>query len=258
MTETTLLPGTAPDQTAIEAPVEFDQSNGGDRRRLMALGAGAGVVVIAAAAYFLVFHKSSTADSGPVTIPGRHVGVGALAHGVTTPAVAAGRSVGTPGTKLPKPAKHVSAGRDPFKALVVAPATGGSQAGPTTQVAGQTSAQASTPAAPSGTTASTTPVVVTPPSSNPGSGPQTGGGTTGAPQYIQLMSTKGERSATFKVGYADHRFRRFVVHAPKATSTRGTVFDGEFALIGIQDGQVTLQVGDATPFDLSRGIARTV
>jgi hypothetical protein len=36
------------------------------------------------------------------------------------------------------------------------------------------------------------------------------------------------------------------------------VFDKVFALIGIQRGVATIQIGDATPFDLTTGIAHSV
>jgi hypothetical protein len=83
------------------------------------------------------------------------------------------------------------------------------------------------------------------------------GKTSGGPQWIQLMSVHGQ-DATFNVGYAHHKFRRFTVSAPKAGSTTGTVFDKIFALIGVQSGEATVQIGDGTPFDLETGISHTV
>ena len=89
--------------------------------------------------------------------------------------------------------------------------------------------------------------------------PSTGNqGTSGAPLWVELLSVQGTRSATFDVGYAHHKFRRFKVIAPSPTSARGTVFDGEFALLGIQGDTVTIQVGDDTPFDLTPKVAHSV
>ena len=154
--------------------------------------------------------------------------------------------------------RHANAGRDPFKPLVAAPVTGGSDAGNQTVSGNPTSGTPST-APTSGTpvtnpSSPTSPVVVSPPTS-PSQGGAPTNGTTGTPLSIQLLSTKGEKTAVFRVDYAHHRFRKFTVKAPSASSTTGTVFDKEFALIGIQDGSVTVQVGDATPFDMSRGMA---
>jgi hypothetical protein len=80
----------------------------------------------------------------------------------------------------------------------------------------------------------------------------------GQPLWIRLVSTNGDKSATFDVGYPHHKFHRFKVLAPPPSATRGTVFDKVFALLGIQSGTVTMQIGDATPFDLSTGVAHSV
>jgi len=116
-------------------------------------------------------------------------------------------------------------------------------------------------AAPTASAAATTPTSTTTSTTVPASGTTktTGNGTTsGDPQWIQLESTKGTTKATFKVGYAGGKYRVYVVQAPKATSTTGTVFDTEFALIGVQHGSATIQIGDATPFDLPTGVAHKV
>jgi hypothetical protein len=101
------------------------------------------------------------------------------------------------------------------------------------------------------TTGTTPPVVVqtTPPSTT------TGQTTVGAPLWIKLVSVQGTHAAVFDVGYAHHKFRRFDVISPSPTSARGTVFDGEWALLGVQGGTATIQEGDATPYDLSVGEA---
>ena len=48
---------------------------------------------------------------------------------------------------------------------------------------------------------------------------------------------------------------RFTVTAPGPGSTTGTIFDNEFALLSIQGNEVTIQVGDDTPFDLRKGVS---
>ncbi|MBV9486435.1 MAG: hypothetical protein JO246_10290, partial [Frankiaceae bacterium] len=162
---------------------------------------------------------------------------------------------GKPAT-LPKKAKKTSV-RDPFKALVLAPVATSGTAESTTTVNAPGGSQ-NTTTTNDGTT--TTPVTqpsqpVTP--SQPPTTPPGHGKTSGAPLWIQLMHVTGDR-ATFNVGYAHHKFRKFVVQAPKASAQRGTVFDKIFALIGIQNGAVTIQIGDDTPFDLTKGVSHVV
>ena len=78
------------------------------------------------------------------------------------------------------------------------------------------------------------------------------------PTYIQLTRRlRAATQATFRVGYPHHKFKRFVVDAPTARSDNGTVFDTEFALLSVKDGNATVQVGDGAPFQLTTGISRT-
>ena len=100
--------------------------------------------------------------------------------------------------------------------------------------------------------------MVVPTAPSQGGTPTTGAGgvtTHGDPIWVELVATHGVKSAVFNVGYQNHKFRRFTVAAPAAGSTQGTVFDNEFSLLSIQGNEVTLQVGDDTPFDLRKGVS---
>jgi hypothetical protein len=243
MTETSILSGAAPSTDAgidmVPPGTGSDESEGGNRRRLLILGAIAGVIVLAAAAYMLL-HKSSSTPTAAPPVPSTTV-----VHHAAPPKTPKGKGHGGKSTSLPKKANHATV-RDPFLALVTAPVqtTGGA-------------ASTTTVTAPTAPTTGTTPVV-TPTTGTTTTTPTKGGGkTAGAPLWIQLTRTHGQ-AATFKVGYAHHKFRLFDVQAPTPTSNSGTVFDKVFALIGVQNGQATLQIGDATPFDLSEGLSHVV
>jgi hypothetical protein len=217
---------------------DTDVAEGGNRRRLLILGAVAGVIVLAAAAYLLL-HKGSSSPSTPALVP----------HGVVSsaPATSGGGQSGQKhhGTKsLPKVTKHQVA-KDPFVPLIVPPVT-------------TTGAPVSTTTVPASTAPSTAPSSGTSPNPNPSQPTSTGGGPKSAttPEWIQLMSTSGQ-TATFKVGYPKHKFRLFKVQAPKANSDQGTVFGKVFALIAIQHGEATVQIGDGAPFILTEGVAHT-
>jgi hypothetical protein len=266
MSETSILAGAIP---STESGIDMvppgngfeDNEGGGDRRRLMIIGAVVGLLVLVAAAYLLL-HKSGSASDDTFVPTSSHAATagstGSSATGAKTATKGAtsgskGSTKGTTAT-LPKKAKAPQV-RDPFKPLVLAPVEGGSGGTTTTTVNAP-----SNPTTPSNPTSSTPPVTPTQPPVTPTqpTTTTTGKGTTkGAPQWIQLMRVHGDR-ASFRVGYAQHKFRTFNVQAPKASSARGTVFDKVFALIGIQNGQVTIQIGDDTPFDLSKGISHTV
>jgi hypothetical protein len=245
MTETSILPGAEPatGEGADMTPpgIGAEETDGRDRRRLLIIGAIVGAIVLAAAAYLLL-HKGSSSPA-PLVAP-----AAAGPASVTTPSKAPkpGKNSGNPKT-LPKKANRPDV-RDPFNPLVVAPVTTGGAPASTTTV--------KAPSAGSGTApTSTTPV--TTPTSPSSTTPGTGKSTSGGPLWIELMRVHG-RSALFDVGYAHHSFRKFVVQAPTPSSSQGTVFDKVFALIGVQDGEATLQIGDATPFDLAKGISHTV
>jgi hypothetical protein len=240
MTETPILPGggVATDDGVGMVPPQDDtdsaEGSGDSRRRLLTLGAVAGVIILAAAAYFLLFHKSSSTPTAAV-VP--H-GVFHSAPATTTHHVVKKTKTAKAPTSLPKTAKNPTV-RDPFKALVTAPVeTSGSAASSTTVTAPTTS-----------------PTTGASPSPSPSTGTGTGTGkSSNSPQWIQLMSVHG-RMATFKVGYPHHTFRKFTVQAPSASSDQGTVFAKIFALIAVQPGEATVQIGDAAPFILQEGLA---
>jgi hypothetical protein len=281
MSETSILPGLAPAPVGagptVPMPPEFDDGPGDDRRRLMIIGGIIGVVVVVIAAYLLL-HKGSSSPSAlppvphatqPVTPTGAGGTAAKAGHGKTATAghgksshgksghgkSGHGKSKGHHGvTTLPRTSSRQTV-RDPFTALVLAPAAGSTQQGATTTV----------PAPP------VAPVVTsTQPSTNTGSGTTgTGTGSSGSgtpvvttpksqPLWIRLVSTNGDASATFDVGYSHHKFHRFRVLSPSARARQGTVFDKIFALIGIEHGVVTVQIGDATPFNLVTGLAHRV
>ncbi|HEX3824350.1 MAG TPA: hypothetical protein VHV79_07790 [Mycobacteriales bacterium] len=217
-----------------------DESAGGSRRRLLILGAVAGIIVLAAAAYLLLHKGSSSPTASPVPTVVQ-----------TAPAAGGGSKAKTTGhkpTSLPKVAKHTSP-RDPFQALV----------NPPVQTSGAPASSTTVSAAPSVSTAPSTgssPVVVTSPST-PVTAPPAPPPASGTPLSIQLTRTHGQ-FATFKVVYSHHKFRMFNVQAPKPTSNTGTIFGKVFALIGVQDGEATVQIGDGTPFDLTKGVSHVV
>lgn len=233
MTETSILPVTSDEgqpPSYDSQPPEEGGAAGANRRKLLIAGGAAGAVVIAAAA-FLLLHGGSSSPAATVIPRG-------TPHAVAP--VSKAKSVGHSKTiTLPKKAK-ANPGRNPFVPLYTAPVTGGTAAGPTTTVSSAPS--------PTGTT---------PVSTNPSPAPTAPTSGLGDPTYIQLLSTKGSRQATFRVGYPHHKFKRFVVDAPAAHSDTGTVFDTEFALLSVKDGIATVQVGDGVPFQLTTGISRT-
>ena len=263
MTETSIFPGATPVSDAgmdMMPPTNDhdDSEGGGNRRNLMIIGAVAGVIIVLAAAYMLL-HKSPSSTPQlarpPATAPVKPVTTthtGASKGSTKGSSNGKGASHGK-GTTLPKVAKQPTV-RDPFKPLVTAPVTTGGAASSTTTVT-PTTTTTTNPNSGIPVTTTTTPPVTTPPSTT--TTPGTGGKTVGPPLSIQLMSTNGQK-ATFKVVYAQHKFRRFIVQAPSATSDTGTVFDKVFALIGVQNGQATIQVGDDTPFDLATGVSHVV
>lgn len=246
MTETSILPGAEPSTDEgvdlIPPGTGPDETDGGRRRQLMIIGAVVGAIVLAAAAYMLL-HKGPSTASPFVPRPAS----GALHSTTPSQAPQPAKGDGNP-QNLPKKANRPTV-RDPFNPLVLAPVAPNGAPASTTKV----NAPTTVPTAP---TTGTTPVTqpTTPPTTTPGSGNPT----SGSPIWIELMNIRHGRSAVFDVGYAHHTFRKFIVEAPKATSQQGTVFDKVFALIGIQNGQATLQIGDATPFDLAKGVSHTV
>jgi hypothetical protein len=106
MTETTTIPFDAQQAPAPTGP-QFEAEPAGNRTKLLALGAGAGVLVLAVAGYFLLFSGGSSGTSGtPAGVP---------THAVPVPSAAA------PAAGPAKPARITpkSFGHDPFKPLIL-------------------------------------------------------------------------------------------------------------------------------------------
>jgi hypothetical protein len=257
MTETSTFPSgvaQADEGMGIMPPdVGSDESSGGsDRRRLiMLIGAVVGVLVLAGAAYMLM-HKSGSSSPSSGSVP-KGVFQGAPKTTSSKTIVVKKSHVSTKPRILPR-VQHHPQGRDPFAPLITAPVTTGATAASSSTVSSASSSTSTS------TTSSTTNSTPTTPVTQPTSGKTTtkgNGKTSSQPQWIQLVSVQGHM-ANFKVGYAHHKFRLYAVQEPHASATAGTVFDKEFALIGIVNGGATVQIGDGTPFLLTPGIARVV
>ena len=234
MSDASILPAS---DGGTPLPPDFDEGGGDDRRRLMIVGGIAAVVLVLIVGY-LLFHGGGPSNDnlGPVTR-------GTPPAALTSPTPAASPSAsptGGPGagTKLPK-RTHVVFARDPFKPLIVVPTTGVGIGSVNVNGSGGSGGGFTFP---SGGAAGGAPAV---------------SAADGPPLWIELIRTSGS-AAVFDVGYAHGKKFRFDVTAPAPTSVQGTVFDGEFALLGIQNGEVTVQVGDATPFDLHPGVSHPV
>lgn len=202
-------------------PGSFDEPVS-DRRRLVLFAGLAALVLAGLGAYFLLFSGGNSSDQGAVAVPQHHV---------VAPAAP------KPTTKVVPPAYNAVTGRDPFKALYVAP----------------TAAPANAAAAPSAPAAPAAPAPATQPSSG-----STGTTTTttkpASPVWVELDSQSGTRTATLRVAYSDGTTRVFQnVPAPKPGQR--TVFAKYFALLSIHSGYVTVQYGDGKPFDLRQGFA---
>jgi hypothetical protein len=202
------------------APVlpEGDSAGAGDSRRKLAIvGAAVGVLVLAIVAYFLMKGGSSSnnSDSSGFVPPHHHHVVPAAAAPVVV--------------KLPK---HVVApvGRDPFKALYIAPAaaaaapaTGATQ--PTQSTGGSTTTTSS-----GGTSATTT--------STPAY----------RPVWIQLKSFTST-AASFDVGYSNGK----TLKAVRYTGVKPLrTFASSFELLSIRGTAVNLKFGDGSPFQLDK------
>jgi hypothetical protein len=245
MSETTL--STAPDDAGIGVvppDAEVEETGGDNRRNLKIIGAVVGAIVILAAAYLLLHKSSSSSPTASGLVP----------KGTVRPAQSGAAGGSTTGkttkatvkvTTVPKVAKAVTP-KDPFKPLVTPPVPATGAATSTTTVSSAT------------TSTSTGTGTTTPTTTSAGTTPSTGASSSATtPQWIQLMAVKGN-VATFDVGYPHHKFRVYHVQAPAKGVHSGTVFDGIFALLSIHDGVVSLQQGDATPYQLSTGVSHTV
>jgi hypothetical protein len=220
-------------------PEYDDTAANANRNKLLAVGAAAGVLVLLIVAFFLMKGGggADTALGNPPPAPPAASGGDKVAHPAKDGPVT-----------LPRTYKH-AVGRDPFKALYVAPV------------------QAAPKASKDGTDNTVTdPNVLPPVVSVPPTGSTTGstGSSTGttsqpptasyAPIWIALEKVDGTTSATFLVGYSNGKKQKqvsYTVEAPKRALQ--TQFASVFALLSIQDGTATVQFGDATPFDLLPG-----
>ena len=244
MSETSILPDAAAGAPPVGGPgLGFDDEPTDDRRRLMIIGGAVGAVLLIVVAYLLLHGGGGPSASTSGVVP----------HGtpqaVTTPTAASSGGSGShggtkAGTTLPRKS-HTRLARDPFKPLVVDNGVAGATAGAGDTTGATVTVEPSQTAAPG--TAPTTPAEGGAPS-----------GSLGSPHSIGLVSVKGGTSAVFEVTYAHGKTFRFDVAAPGPGSSKGTVFAQEFSLLGIQGGVATVQVGDATPFDLKRGAVRVL
>jgi hypothetical protein len=237
MSDTSILP-TADIGAPPAAPVgpDFGEEPTDDRRRLMVIGGAIAVVLVVIVGY-LLFKGGGSSDSGDLGVVAR-----GTPHSVASPEAAAKPESGSghkAGSLLPKKS-HRGIARDPFKPLLSDGTGAASAAG------GETTDVAPAPDAEPGTT---------PSSPAEGGAPSASLGT---PVAIRLLSVSGVRSALFSITYPRHKTLRFNVAAPAAGSPQGTVFAGVFSLLGVQGGTVTVQFGDDTPFDLRRGVSRSV
>lgn len=242
MSDTSILPGAgapAADAAVPPPPLFDDEGAGNDRRRLMIIGGVIAGVLVLVVAYLLLSgggSSSSSTSTGLVPRGTPHAVPSAAGGNGATGGQSGASGHGKAGTVLPKKS-HTRLARDPFKPRVTLAVAG--------DVVGSTSV---TPA----------------PSSAPGTvptSPSEGGAppaNLGAPQAVRLIRVHGAKSALFEVTYAHHKAYRYDVLAPSASSSQGTVFAQDFALLGIQGNEVTLQVGDDTPFDLKVGASHTV
>jgi hypothetical protein len=240
MTDQSILPGaTLPPSGGNEVPYpDFDEPGGDDRRRLFIVGGVVAVVLIVIVGFLLLHGGGGSSDDLGGAVP-RGTPPAAVTSPTpnASPASSPGTGKGSAGTKLPKKT-HTVLARDPFKPLIIVATTG---TGLGSATVGGGSGGFSFPSG--GASGGGTPTEV--PASD------------GPPIWIELVHA-GSSDATFDVGYAHGKKFRFDVPAPDPTSVQGTVFDEEFALLGIQDGGVTVQVGDATPFDLRPGVSHPV
>src|SRR3954453_7965150 len=214
MSQQTFTPG---DTSLAEPPAPVlpmdDAGSAGDdnRRKLMVVGAVLGVVVLAIVAFFLLKGGGSAGnDASSVPAPTHH-------------RQAAAPAAQPPVVKLPK---HVAApvGRDPFKALYVAPAAATTSTG-------------------TGTTSSTTPSTGGTTPTTGGTTPTTGGTTparttpTYHPVWVQLRSATAG-TANFVVGYSNGKTLK---GQPFSGVKPLHVFaSGKFELLSIHNGVVTL------------------
>lgn len=230
-----------------EAPglVEETETGGDSKRNLIALG-GLGAVVLAAGAYFLVSSGGDDALEDTAFVPPQ------------PRAAAPAASAAPQAVKLPV-ATQVALGRNPFKALYVAPAAAAAPAG-----GGGTTTPVVTPTTVAPVTGGGTPIVVTPPTTGgttapvPPQQPTTGGTTapTAAPtrapaQQSTLSFTSVSRKSGEPVG-------SFVYDGTMVSGGVGDVMAGKLKVISLQQDATgkwfaNLQLGDGSPFEVFEG-----
>lgn len=221
MSQQTMHPG-AP--AVAEPPAPFlpdnDTEGADNRRKLILVGAGVGVLVLAIVAFFLLKGGSSSSGSASGLVPKGH----------PKAAAAGGKAAAAaPSVTLPKKIS-TPVGRNPFTSLLPSPAP--------------SAAPSSAPS--TGTTGTTTGTT---------SGSGTGTGTSTAPVYkpvwIMLKAITAS-TATFDVGYSNGKTLRAVrfsgIKAPKSGGE--TVFAQTFALLGVSNGTAVVKFGDGTAFRL--------
>ena len=233
-------------QTAL-LPVDSDDDGAPDnRRKLAVVGAIAGVFVLLVAAFFLMKGGNDSGAAAPVA---PHIVPPAV--GQTTDQAGKAATRAKPVT-LPKSYKD-PVGRDPFKPQYTAPApvdnTAKSDNAGAPKDSGVVEVTSVPPATgvttPTGQPVTGTDTPTTVDSSAPGF----------APVWIALVHVKGTKTASFVVGYSNGKKTTTTAYKQVASPKDDvrTTFGGVFALLSIQDGTVTVQFGDGTPFDLAPG-----
>lgn len=248
MTEHTSFGGLAvADPRSATLPVDTEDAVDSDNRRKLAIaGAVVAVLVVFVAAFFLM--KGKGGDNA------------AVPPHVTPPPASTATQTGTTAqaakpVHLPKSYAGV-VGRDPFKALYVAPKDAPAGSGSSTTTSNGGSSVTTTPTV---TTPVTTPTGTTTGTTTP-TGTTTGTSSAPGPNYVpvwvELVKVHGTSSATFVVGYTNGKRSKTVTFAGvQAPSGVRTVFADVFSLLSIQNGTATVQVGDGTPFDLTKGFS---
>lgn len=195
------------------------------RKRILAVVAGAAVLVVGGAAFLML--RGHSAAPTPVA-PAIH-------HPVAKPA-AAGAFNASAFPTLPK-AFTGQIGRDPFTPLVTAPPPSAAPSG------------AAAPAAPT-TSSGTTPVIVLAPAPAPSSG---GGATTAAQaDWIDFDSQSGTSAGTFLVHFTNGTVQPYPNVAAPAQG-KSTAFGNGFQLLSLQNGFAVVQYNGGSPFDVLQG-----
>lgn len=207
---------------------DSDNQADDNRRKLMLVGAGVGVLVLVIVAFFLL--KGGGSSSADNFVIAHHTPKGAAAAPAQPPVV-----------KLPKHVK-VPVGRDPFKPLYTAPVA--AAAGTTTATgttAGTTSTTSST-----GTTTTTTSSgsTTTAPTAAP----------TFHPVWVKLKAITAT-TASFDVGFSNGKTLKVVGYSAVKPAH---AFAATFELLSVRNGVATLKYGDGSPFSLDRTHATMV